>query len=79
MTDHLTNAQLAERVDNEIARQLKSVFGSAYRLEVETIFTDEDIDRNFSWTTYVRLGVPGQKTVMTAAVQAYRKEDLENR
>lgn len=78
-TDHLTNAQLAERVDNEIARQLKSVFGSAYRLEVETIFTDEDIDRNFSWTTYVRLGVPGQKTVMTAAVQAYRKEDLENR
>ena len=78
-TDHLTNAQLAERVDGEIARQLMSVFGSAYRLEVETIFTDEDIDRNFSWTTYVRLGVPGQKTVMTAAVQAYRKEDLENR
>lgn len=75
--DHLTNGQLASRVDAQIAQELQSVFNGAYRIEVETIFTDADIDRNYSWTTIVRLGANGAKTVMTATVEAYRREDLE--
>lgn len=74
--DYLTNAQLAERVDREIANQLKSVFGGRFRLEVETTFTDFDLASNYSWTTVVRIGAAGMKTVMTASVESYRIEDL---
>lgn len=74
--DHLTNGQLAERVDREVARQLASVFGTRFSIQVETTFTDADIASNRSWTTAVRLGAAGLKTVMTAYVEAYRIEDM---
>lgn len=75
-TDHLTNEQLAERVDRDIATELQSVFGGRFRLEVETTFTDADRRRNYSWSTVVRIGAAGQKTVMTAHVESYRIEDM---
>lgn len=77
--DDLSNAQLARLVDEDIANELKVVFGSRYRIEVETKFTDEDIARNYSWTTCVRFGAAGQKTVMTAYVEAYRIENFPGR
>lgn len=74
--DYLTNAQLAERVDRAIANELSGVFGSRFKIEVETTFTDSDIANNNSWTTVVRLGAAGVKTVMTAYVEAHRIEDM---
>lgn len=75
-TDHLSNGQLAERVDREISKKLASIFGNRFRIEVETTFTDADIATNRSWTTVIRLGAAGVKTVMTAYVEAHRIEDM---
>lgn len=74
--DYLTNGQLAEKVDRQIASELATVFGSRFRIEVETTYTDADIASNNSWSTVVRLGAAGQKTVMTAYVEALRIEDM---
>lgn len=74
--DDLTNAQLAERVDRQIADDLSGVFGGRFRIEAETTFTDADIANNNSWTTVIRLGANGMKTVMTAYVEAYRMENF---
>lgn len=75
--DYLSNAELADRVDREIAADLEGRFDGRFFLQVQTTFTDLDVARNFSWTTAVRIGASGTKTVMTAYVEAYRREDLE--
>lgn len=74
--DYLTDQQLAERVDTQIAKDLAGVFGDRFKIEVETTFTDTDVENNYSWTTAVRLGADGTNTVMTAYVEAMRKEDM---
>lgn len=75
--DDLSNAQLANKVDTEIAKRLQGRFDGRFYIEVETSYTDADIARNYSWRTVVRLGASGTKTVMTAYVEAYRREDLQ--
>lgn len=75
--DDLTNAQLATKVDEEVAKRLQGRFDGRFYIEVETYFTDADIARNYSWRTVVRLGASGTKTVMTGYVEAYRREDLQ--
>lgn len=75
--DNLTNEQLANDVDAEVAKRLQGRFDNRFYFEVETTFTDADIARNFSWRTVVRIGASGTKTVMTAYVEAYRREDLQ--
>ncbi len=75
--DYLSNAELADRVDREIAADLEGRFDGRFFMQVQTTFTDLDIARNYSWTTVVRIGASGTKTVMTAYVEAYRREDLE--
>lgn len=75
--DHLTNAQLAEKVDAFVARRVKDRFDGRYVIQPMTQFTDMDILRGFSWTLPIRIFANNMKTVMTTYVQAFRMEDLE--
>lgn len=75
--DKLSNLQLADKIDKAVAARLQGRFDNRFYIEVETTFTEQDVKRNYSWTTAVRIGAYGQKTVMQAYVDAYRREVLE--
>ncbi len=73
---HLTNAQLAERVDQFITDRLRGRFDGRFVIEPETYFTTADLARGYSWTTKVKIYAPNMKTVMTTFVEAYRRDSL---
>lgn len=73
---NLTNAQLADRVNQFVADRLRGRFDGRFVFEPNTIFTAADLARGYSWTTYVKIYAPNMKTVMTTYVEAYRREDL---
>lgn len=77
--DKLTKLQLKQRVETSLARRLTGRFDGRFLLEVEVIFTPEDLQRNYSWTAVVRLGANGTHTVMTGYIETYRWEDLAER
>lgn len=72
---NLTNAQLAERVNEFITKNTQGRFDGRVIIEPNTFFTDADIARGYSWTTAVKVFAPNMKTVMTTYVQAYRLSD----
>lgn len=74
--DHLTNAQLIERVNDDIRNNTKDRFDNRFIIEPAAFISDEDAQRGFSWTVPVKLYAPNMKTVMVTSVQAYRIEDL---
>lgn len=73
----LSNAQLAERVNNFITERTLGRFDGRFFIEPNTYFTDADIARGYSWTTAIKIYAPNMKTVMTTYVQAYRIEDYQ--
>lgn len=74
--DDTTNAVLADEIERHMVKELDGLFDNRLLIEVEVVFTDEDIQRNFSWYTIVRIGANGTKTVSQAHIEAYRWEDL---
>lgn len=74
--DHLTNAQLAEKVNDSVRARVKGRFDDRYVIVPEAQFTDMDILRGFSWTLPIKIYANNMKTVMTTFVQAFRMEDL---
>lgn len=74
--DDVTNAVLKDEVERHMVKEFNGLFDGRLLLQVEVVFTDEDIQRNFSWYTIVRLGANGTKTVSQAHIEAYRWEDL---
>ena len=74
--DHLTNAQLAEKVDAFVSARVKDRFDGRYVIQPMTQFTDMDLLRGFSWTLPIKIYANNMKTVMTTYVQAFHIEDL---
>lgn len=72
---HLSNAQLADRVNEFIIERTRGRFDERFIVEPNTYFTDADIARGYSWTTAVKIWAPNMKTVMTTFVQAHRLDD----
>jgi hypothetical protein len=76
-TSKLTNAQLAEAVNDFIRNRVKGKFDNRFVIKPEAYFTDMDVLRGFSWTVPIKIYAPNMKTVMTTSVQVYRIEDLQ--
>ena len=76
-TSHLTNAQLAERVNDFVINNTQHKFDDRFVIRPEAFFTDMDLLRGFSWTLPIKIYAPNMKTVMTTYVQAFRAEDLQ--
>lgn len=76
-TDNQSNLQYASNIDRTIAALLQGRFDNRFYIEVQTTYTDQDVARNYSATTAVRLGAYGQKTVNQAYIDVYRREVLE--
>jgi len=74
---HLTNAQLADRVNQFVIARTQKRFDERFVIVPDTLYTDMDLLRGFSWTLPVKIYAPNMKTVMTTYVQAYRIEDLQ--
>lgn len=75
-TQRYTNAQLAVRIDEYVTNKLLGRFDNRFAIKVQTYYTFLDEKRGYSWTTKVMIGGPNQQTVMTAFVEAYRKDKL---
>lgn len=74
---HLTNAQLATRVNDFVVNRTQNRFDGRFVIAPDAFFTDMDLLRGFSWTLPIKIYAPNMKTVMTTFVQAYRIEDLQ--
>lgn len=74
--DHLSNAVLAQEVDDFVAARVKDKFDGRYVVVPQAQFTDMDLLRGFSWTLPMKLYANNQKTVMTTYTQVFRMEDL---
>jgi hypothetical protein len=70
--EHLTNAQLADAVNIFVNDNVKGRFDGRYIIVPNTLFTEMDVLRGYSWTLPIEIYAPNMKTVMTTYVQAYR-------
>jgi hypothetical protein len=75
-SDHLSNAVLAQDVDNFIQARVKDKFDGRYVIKPQTQFTDMDLLRGFSWTLPIKIYANNLRSVMTTYTQAFRMEDL---
>jgi hypothetical protein len=75
--DHLTDAQLIERVDAETNKRLQGRFDSRYIIVPASTITDTDNVAGYRWTTPVKIYAPNMKTVMTTSVHAFRMGDYK--
>lgn len=74
---HLTNAQLAERVNAFIVRRTTGRFDDRFKIVPDTYFTDMDVLRGYSWTMKVNIYAPNLKTVASAIIVARRISDFQ--
>lgn len=74
--DHLTNAQLAEKVNDFVRAKVKGRFDDRFVIVPNAQFSDMDLLRGFSWTLPIQIFANNMKTVMTTYIQAFRMEDL---
>ena len=77
-TQKLTNAQLAQRVNDFISERLQGRFDGRFIIQPETYFTTADLARGYSFTVKVKIYAPNMKTVATTYVEAYRRDSLTN-
>ncbi len=72
---HLTNAQLADAVNAFVLDNTTGRFDERFIIVPDTLFTEMDVLRGYSWTLPIKIYAPNMKTVMTTYVQAYRISD----
>ncbi len=70
--ESLDNAQLADAVNLFVTDAVKNIFDGKYIVVPDTLFTEMDILRGYSWTLPISIYGPNMKTVMKTFVQAYR-------
>lgn len=75
--DHLTNAQLVDRVNGFVNKRVKGIFDNRFVIKPVAQITDIDKLRGFSWTLPVKIYGPNMKTVMTSYIQSYRLDNLK--
>lgn len=73
----LTDAQLCERVNEYIAEECRNRFDNLFRVVPETVVTERDEIRGFSWTTVIKLYANNMKTAMSLTIETYRFSDYE--
>lgn len=74
---HLTNAQLAERVNAFIVRRTNGRFDERFKIVPDTFFTDMDVLRGYSWTLKVNIYSPNMFSVMSSIIVARRISDFQ--
>ena len=74
---HLSNAQLAQRINDYITSAVQNKFDSRFTIKPKAYFTNDDVLRNFSVTVPVEIYAQGMKTILTASVVALRASDLQ--
>jgi hypothetical protein len=74
-TSNLTNAQLAERVNNFVIRRTTGRFDERFKIVPETFFTDLDLLRGYSWSLRVSIFAPNLKTLMLSHIVAHRLDN----
>lgn len=72
----LKAAQLIERSDTAIKNKAAGAFDDRMDVIPHSQYTRLDDQRGYSWTCPIDIGANGMKTVMSAYVVAYRREDL---
>ncbi len=72
---HLDNAELADAVNQFVNDNTQGRFDERFVIVPDTLFTEMDILRGYSWTLPIKIYAPNMKTVMTTYVQAYRISD----
>lgn len=72
----LTNAQLVERVNQDIIDNTLNRFDDRFVIVPETYYTKADQARGYSFTTNIKIYAANMKTVGTISVEAHRIEDL---
>jgi hypothetical protein len=68
----LTNAQLVEKTNKFITKNVLNRFDGRFVIEPVAYLTDADVQRGYSWTVPVNIYAPNMKTVMTTEVRAQR-------
>jgi hypothetical protein len=73
---HLSNAQLAQRVNDYITSAVQNKFDNRFTIKPAAYFTNDDVLRGFSITVPVSIYANNMVTVMTTYVKAFRASDL---
>jgi hypothetical protein len=71
-----TNAVLADKVNKFVNDKVSGRFDGRFVIIPDTLFTDMDVLRGYSWTLPIKLYANNMKTVMTTYVKAYRMSAL---
>lgn len=71
-----TPAQLIDRVNAFARIRVANKFDDRYTIEPDTIITEMDDLRGYSWTLVFKFYANNSRTVMTTYTQAYRLSDL---
>jgi len=74
--EKLKDAQLIERSDESIKNKAAGAFDDRMDVIPHSQLTRLDGQRGYSWTCPIDIGANGRRTVMSAYVVAYRREDL---
>lgn len=72
---YLTNDQFIERSDNLINAKTQDRFDQRLIVVPETNFTEDDIQRGFSWSCNIHLYAPNMKSVGSFTIVAQRMSD----
>lgn len=72
----LSNAQLAERVEEYVNEQVRNRFDDKFVIVPDVFFTANDTLRGYSYSLTIKVYAPNMKTVQTLIPEAYRIEDL---
>lgn len=72
----LTDDQLIERNNRYIIERTHNAFDGIYRVVPETVITEFDAIRGYSWTTIIKLYSNNMKTVQQLVIESHRFSDL---
>lgn len=75
----LSDAQLVERVNEEVEKQTNGRFAGLVRVVPAAMLTDADTLRGYSWTLPIKAYFNNMKTVQTLDIRAYRMSDYGER
>lgn len=71
----LSQGQLIDKVNAFINKNTLGRFDNRFVIIPDTMFTADDTERGYSWTSNVKIYAPNMETVMTTMVQAFRLSD----
>lgn len=72
----LTDDQMAAEINSVIRDETEDVYDRRYIIIPETTYSVDDTNRNYSWTTVIKIGMNAGKTVQSLTVETYRYKDL---